>query len=64
MCILTIKGYIIELITDIKDSFNNLWQNIEGFFLKYMSAETYHILLLGLIIIIILFIVLAIMNRD
>ena len=64
MMLLTIKGDFSSLWLDIKNFFINIWQSIEGFFLKYLSQQTFNILLLAIIVIAVIFIILAIMNRN
>ena len=50
MMLLTLKGDFNSLWINIKNFFINIWQNIEGFFLKYLSQQTFNIILLALII--------------
>ncbi len=62
--VLTIKSDFLSIFGSIKNFLIQIWQSIEGFFLKYMSEQTFNIVLLALIIIIVLFVIIAIMNRN
>lgn len=61
--ILTIKGEITSIITDITETFKDIWGNIQGFFLQYIDETTFNILLFGVFVVAILIIVLGIMNK-
>lgn len=62
--ILTIKGDFTSLFNSIKEFFIGIWEKIEGFFLQYLSQDVFNIFIFGIVVILILFILLAIMNRD
>lgn len=62
--ILTVKGDMTTIFNSIKEFFINIWLKIENFFLRYMSKDIFNVFVFGIILMIILLIILAIMNRD
>lgn len=62
--ILTIKGDFTSIFNSIKEFFIGIWDKIEGFFLQYISQDVFNVFIFGIIILLLLFIILAIMNRD
>ena len=62
--ILTIKGDLTSIYVEFKDFFINIWNSIHDFFLKYMSEEIFSVSVLAVGVIIVIFILLAIMNRN
>ena len=62
--VLTLKGDALKIFNDIKNFFINIWQNIENFCLQYVSQSVFNILIGALIVILILFVLLAVMNKN
>ena len=64
MQILTIMGDFKAIYNSIKDFFINIWNDIQNFLLQYFSQNVLNVFIMGLLLIIILFIILAIMNKN
>ena len=62
--LLSVTNDFMSIINSIKHFFINIWQSIQGFFLRYVSEQTFNIILLALIVVIVLCVLLAIMNRN
>ena len=60
--ILSITDDIMSIFNPIKNFFINTWQSIQDFFLKYISEETFNIILLGIIAVIVICVLLAIIE--
>ena len=62
--LLSVTNDFMSIINSIKHFFINIWQSIQGFFLRYVSEQTFNIILLALIVVIVLCVLLAIINRN
>ncbi len=62
--LLSVTNDFMSIINSIKHFFINIWQSIQGFFLRYVSEQTFNVILLGIIALIIILVLLAIMNRN
>ena len=65
------KQMLLNIMSDFNNFFKpvivffeDLWNSIHDFLLQYMSEDVFNIFIFIIIIAIILFIVLAIINRD
>ena len=62
--ILNIFDDLQDFFSPVVDFFVNIWHSIQDFFLQYMSQGAFNIFIFISIVAIILFVVLAIINRD
>ncbi len=62
--ILSVTNDILSIFNPIKNFFIDIWRSFQGFFLRYVSEETFNIILLAVIVIIVMCVLLAIMNRN
>ena len=68
---MVIKMFILSIQTDIQDffeplldAFANTWDMIKHFFLKFMDAETLNILFYALIVLAVMLILMAVINKN
>lgn len=62
--IMSLKLELYYLWDWIVRTVTKIWSSIEGFFLRFMSPTTFLVLIYALVVIIIMLIVLAIVNRN
>lgn len=64
MMILDIWQDTLDFFEPIVTFFKNIWNDINTFLLQYMSQDVLNIFVFGILIAIILFVILAVMNRK
>ena len=62
--ILSVTNDILSIFNPIKNFFIDIWRSFQEFFLRYVSEETFNIILLAVIVVIVMCVLLAIMNRN
>lgn len=62
--ILNIWDDTVDFFEPIITFFKNIWNDINTFLLQYMSQDVLNIFVFGIIVAIILFVVLAIINKK
>lgn len=62
--IFSLQGELSSLWSNIQKFFTNIWDSIKTFALQYLSETAFNVLVYALIVLIILFIILAVMNRN